>query len=70
MVPLDQFAFGAVKSAAFALLIGLVSCHIGLRAGRSAAAVGEAATRAVVAGIVGIIAADAAFAVLADAFGL
>ncbi len=69
-VPLDQFAFGAVKSAAFALLIGLVSCHIGLRAGRSAAAVGEAATRAVVAAIVGIIATDAVFAVLADALGL
>ena len=69
-VPLDQFAFGAVKSAAFALLIGLVSCHIGLRAGRSAAAVGEAATRAVVASIVGIIATDAVFAVLADALGL
>ncbi len=69
-VPLDQFAFGAVKSATFALLIGLVSCHIGLGAGRSAAAVGEAATRAVVAGIVGIIAADAVFAVLADALGL
>ena len=69
-VPLEQFAFGAVKSAAFALLIGLVSCHVGLRAGRSAAAVGEAATRAVVACIVGIIAVDAVFAVLADGLGL
>ena len=69
-VPLSQFAFGATKSAAFALLIGLVSCHIGLRAGRSAAAVGEATTRAVVASIVGIIAVDAVFAVLADALGL
>ncbi len=69
-VPLGQFAFGAVKSATFALLIGLVSCQIGLGAGRSAAAVGEAATRAVVAGIVGIIAADAVFAVLADALGV
>ena len=70
VVPLEQFAFGAVKSAAFALLIGLVSCHVGLRAGRSAAAVGEAATRAVVACIVGIIAVDAAFAVFADGLGL
>ncbi len=69
-VPLEQFAFGAVKSGAFALLIGLVSCHIGLGAGRSAAAVGEAATRAVVACIVGIIAVDAVFAVLADGLGL
>jgi phospholipid/cholesterol/gamma-HCH transport system permease protein len=70
VVPLSQFAFGAVKSMAFALLIGLVSCHVGLRAGRSAAAVGAAATRAVVVGIVGVIALDALFAVLADAIGL
>ncbi len=68
-VPLEQFAFGATKSVAFALLIGLVSCHIGLGAGRSAAAVGTAATRAVVASIVGIIAIDALFAVVGDALG-
>ncbi|NPD69124.1 ABC transporter permease [Lichenicola cladoniae] len=68
-VPLGQFVFGLVKSIAFAALIGLVSCQIGLNAGRSAAAVGEAATRAVVAGIVGVIALDALFAVVANIFG-
>jgi phospholipid/cholesterol/gamma-HCH transport system permease protein len=69
-VPFDQFVFGFVKSIAFAILIGVTSCRIGLKAGRSAADVGIAATRAVVTGIVGVIAVDAVFAVLADAAGL
>jgi phospholipid/cholesterol/gamma-HCH transport system permease protein len=68
-VPIDQFAFGFVKSIAFAVLIGVTSCRIGLKAGRSAADVGDAATRAVVTGIVGVIALDAIFAVLADVVG-
>jgi phospholipid/cholesterol/gamma-HCH transport system permease protein len=69
-IPLDQFAFGFVKSIAFAILIGVTSCRIGLKSGRSAADVGIAATRAVVTGIVGVIALDAIFAVLADVAGL
>jgi phospholipid/cholesterol/gamma-HCH transport system permease protein len=69
-VPLDQFAFGFCKSIAFAILIGVTSCRIGLKSGRSAAEVGVAATRAVVTGIVGVIALDAIFAVLADVVGL
>jgi phospholipid/cholesterol/gamma-HCH transport system permease protein len=69
-VGLDQFVFGFGKSIAFALLIGITSCNIGLKAGRSAADVGIAATRAVVTGIVGVIALDAVFAVMADVAGL
>jgi phospholipid/cholesterol/gamma-HCH transport system permease protein len=69
-VPLDQFVFGFTKSIAFAVLIGVTSCQIGLKAGRSAADVGMAATSAVVTGIVGVIALDAVFAVLADIAGL
>jgi len=69
-VPFDQFEFGFVKSIAFAILIGVTSCRIGLKAGRSAADVGMAATRAVVTGIVGVIALDAVFAVLADVIGI
>ncbi len=69
-VPLDQFVFGFGKSIAFAVLIGVTSCRIGLKAGRSAADVGTAATRAVVTGIVGVIALDAIFAVIADVVGL
>lgn len=69
-VEFNQFIFGGVKSIAFAIFIGISSCHIGLKAGRSAADVGVAATRAVVAGIVGVIALDAIFAVIADIIGI
>ncbi|HEY0181405.1 MAG TPA: ABC transporter permease [Rhodopila sp.] len=69
-VAFNQFVFGFVKSIAFAIFIGVTSCQIGLKAGRSAADVGNAATQAVVTGIVGVIALDALFAVLADVIGL
>lgn len=69
-IPLDQFMFGFVKSVVFAIMIGVTSCRIGLQAGRSAADVGVAATRAVVVGIVGVIAMDALFAVIADTVGI
>jgi len=69
-VPFDQFVFGFVKTIAFAIMIGVTSCRIGLKAGRSAADVGTAATRAVVVGIVGVIAMDAIFAVIADTIGI
>jgi phospholipid/cholesterol/gamma-HCH transport system permease protein len=62
--------FGLSKSLAFGALIALAGCRIGLKAGRSASDVGHAATSAVVAGIVGVIALDALFAVCADALGL
>jgi phospholipid/cholesterol/gamma-HCH transport system permease protein len=67
-VPLSDFAFGLIKSFAFAVLIGTTSCRIGLRSRSSAAAVGEAATRAVVTNIVGIVALDAVFAAIAGAY--
>jgi phospholipid/cholesterol/gamma-HCH transport system permease protein len=70
VVPIGQFVFGFVKSIAFAAMIGLTSCRIGLKAGRSAADVGLAATQAVVTGIVGVIAMDAAFAVIAQVIGV
>jgi phospholipid/cholesterol/gamma-HCH transport system permease protein len=68
-VPFDQFVFGFCKSIAFAILIGVTSCRIGLKAGRSAADVGIAATRAVVTGIVGVIAMDSLFAAIATVVG-
>jgi phospholipid/cholesterol/gamma-HCH transport system permease protein len=68
-VPFDQFVFGFGKTVAFAILIGVTSCRIGLKAGRSAADVGIAATRAVVTGIVGVIAMDSLFAVIATVTG-
>lgn len=60
---MTNLAIGLVKGVVFGVLIGLTGCHRGLAAARSAAAVGHAATTAVVSGILQIIVADAIFAV-------
>jgi len=65
-----QFYIGLIKSIAFGALVALAGCHVGIKAGRSAADVGRAATTATVAGIVGIIALDALFALCANALGI
>ena len=65
-----HFVIGGIKSLCFGALIGIVGCHIGLKAGRSAADVGRAATRAVVVSILGIILIDAIFAVCAHVLGV
>ena len=62
-----NFAIGGLKAAVFGTLVALLGCHYGLVAERSAAGVGSATTRAVVASIVGIVALDAVFAVCANA---
>jgi phospholipid/cholesterol/gamma-HCH transport system permease protein len=69
-VAATQFEIGLIKSVVFGALVAMAGCHIGLKAGRSAADVGHAATSAVVAGIVGIIALDAIFAVCTNALGI
>ena len=66
-VVISQLVLGLLKSVSFGLLIAIVGCRTGLRAGRSAADVGAAATTAVVYCIVGIIALDSVFAVCANA---
>lgn len=65
-----QFVIGLVKSIAFGVLIALTSCYIGLHAGRNAAEVGRAATRTVVACIIGIISIDALAALCTNALGI
>jgi len=65
-VTVAEVFFGLAKSIAFGSLIAIAGCRVGLRAGRSAADVGHAATTAVVVGIVGVIALDAIFAVCAN----
>ena len=65
-----HLGLGFFKSMAFGLLVSLAACFHGLYAPRNAAGVGMATTRAVVAGIVGVIALDAVFAVCADALGI
>jgi phospholipid/cholesterol/gamma-HCH transport system permease protein len=55
---------GLWKAAAFGLSIGLIGCRAGLNAGGGPRAVGDAATGAVVGGIVSIVVLDGAFAVV------
>ena len=61
---LTTFWLGFIKSGAFGALVAIAGCAHGMRAGKSAAEVGLATTRAVVSAIVGIIIVDGIFAVL------
>lgn len=65
-----HLGLGFSKAIAFGILVAIAGCYYGLNAQRNAAGVGEATTRAVVAGIVGVIALDAVFAVCANALGV
>jgi phospholipid/cholesterol/gamma-HCH transport system permease protein len=69
-VTLADFTIGIVKGSVFGALIAVTGCLRGMEAGRSAAAVGGAATAAVVSGILAIIITDAVFAVLLNIVGL
>ncbi len=55
---------GIGKSVVFGALVALAGCLRGMQSGKSSSAVGEAATSAVVTGIVLIVAADGLFAVV------
>jgi phospholipid/cholesterol/gamma-HCH transport system permease protein len=61
---LKAFAQGLIKSAVYGGIVALSGCLRGMQCGRSAAAVGEAATSAVVTGIVGIIVSSAILTVI------
>lgn len=65
-----EFYIGLTKSVCFGAYIALAGCRLGLSAGRSAADVGRAATSAVVACIIGIIALDAVFAACTNVLGI
>jgi phospholipid/cholesterol/gamma-HCH transport system permease protein len=69
-VPLTTFFIGVGKSVVFGMLVAFLGCRAGLRTGRSAAAVGRAATAAMVTAIVAIIVADGAFAVIFEVLGI
>jgi phospholipid/cholesterol/gamma-HCH transport system permease protein len=68
-IDLSDILTGLIKASAFGLLVGLAGCHSGLRAERSAAGVGRAATSAVVTGLLLIIVSDAVFAVMFNILG-
>lgn len=68
-VTMNDFLTGLIKSAVFGALVAFAGCLRGIQCGNSASAVGEAATSAVVTGIVMIIVADALFTVVFNIIG-
>jgi phospholipid/cholesterol/gamma-HCH transport system permease protein len=66
-IQLKSFLLGIFKGSFFGFLVASTGCLRGMQSGYTAAAVGEAATRAVVTGIAAIIASDGVFAVLCNA---
>lgn len=65
-----DFSGGLVKSVVFGIIVALCGCLRGIQCGRSSAAVGMAATSAVVTAIVLIVVADGIFAVVYDVLGI
>jgi phospholipid/cholesterol/gamma-HCH transport system permease protein len=67
---LTQFSLGIFKSVVFGVVIAISGCLRGMQSGRSASAVGDAATSAVVTAIVAIIVLDGLFAVITNIIGI
>lgn len=69
-IDLKSFLLGIGKGSFFGFLVAYSGCMRGMQSGHSAAAVGEATTRAVVTGITAIIASDGVFAVICHLVGI
>jgi len=69
-IQLKSFLLGVGKGCFFGFLVAYTGCLRGMQSGSSAAAVGEATTRAVVTGITAIVASDGIFAVLTHVMGI
>jgi phospholipid/cholesterol/gamma-HCH transport system permease protein len=69
-IHLPDLSIGIVKCAVFGVLIALSGCMRGMQCGRSASAVGEAATSAVVTGIVFIVVADSLMTIMCNRLGI
>ncbi len=67
---LTDFAVGLVYAVVFGVLVAVAGCLRGMQCGRSASAVGEAATSAVVTAIVFIIVSDALLTVMLNTLGI
>jgi phospholipid/cholesterol/gamma-HCH transport system permease protein len=67
---LTDLSIGLVKGVVFGLLVAISGCLRGMQCGTSSAAVGLAATSAVVTGIVAIVSTDAVFAVVTNILGI
>ncbi len=69
-VDLVDFATGLFKSCCYGIIVAISGCLRGMQCGRSAAAVGEAATSAVVTGIVFIVVCSATLTVVYQVIGI
>jgi phospholipid/cholesterol/gamma-HCH transport system permease protein len=69
-VSLTHLWIGLIQGALFGVLVALAGCLRGMQCGRSAAAVGDAATSAVVTGIVSIIVATALVTLICNVLGI
>lgn len=69
-IHLPDFSIGIGKCAVFGVLIALSGCLRGMQCGRSASAVGDAATSAVVTSIVFIVVADSLMTVMCNRLGI
>jgi len=69
-VHIKDIAMGVVKCSVYGLLIAISGCLRGMQCGRSASAVGDATTSAVVTGIVFIVIADALMTMICHRIGI
>ncbi|GAB4269586.1 MAG: ABC transporter permease [Opitutales bacterium] len=69
-IDLADFSTGVIKSTVFGALVVVTGCLRGMQCGRSSAAVGVAATSAVVSGITAIVVADSLFTLIFNALGI
>ncbi len=70
VLTLTHVVVGLIKGGVFGVLVALAGCMRGMQSGRSASAVGAAATSAVVTAIVWIIVCDAGLTVIYDVLGV
>jgi phospholipid/cholesterol/gamma-HCH transport system permease protein len=69
-VSMNDFGVGLFSAAVFGVLVALSGCMRGMQCGRSASAVGEATTSAVVTGIVSIVVAMAVITVMCNVLNI
>ncbi len=69
-VRLWDLGIGLFSSAVFGVIVAIAGCMRGMQCGRSASAVGDAATSAVVTAIVGIIVATAIITIMTNILGI
>jgi phospholipid/cholesterol/gamma-HCH transport system permease protein len=69
-IHLTDFLIGVGKCAVFGILVALAGCMRGIQCGRSASAVGDAATSAVVTSIVFIVVADSVMTLICSRLGI